>query len=559
MKICLAQINPTIGAFKQNVGKICKSINTAREKGADLVIFPEMSVVGYPPKDLLELSGFVDSNLKALEEVKNSVTGISAIVGFVDRNVAQRGKALYNAAAHIKNRKIVSRHYKSLLPTYDVFDEDRYFEPTHDISIAKISGRKFGISICEDVWGADVVWPGTIHHKDPVECMVRQGAEIIINISASPFTIGKQDVRLKMLTGHAKRNKVPIVFVNQIGGNDDLVFDGNSLVINKEGIVVGRASGFKEDLLMVEFKGSDLTIGGNKSRSAKKETRYAAGEGDIESVYNALVLGTRDYVKKCGFKKAVIGLSGGIDSAVTAVIAVKALGKNKVLGVTMPSTFSSKGSVDDSMVLAKRLGIKCELIPIKSVYNAYTKTLSGVFAGLPFDVTEENLQARIRGKILMAISNKHGYLVLTTGNKSELAVGYCTLYGDMCGGLAVISDIPKTMVYSLAEYINRRKEIIPADTIEKPPSAELRPNQKDQDSLPSYDVLDGVLRAYVEESKDVGDIIEMGYDESLVKDIINKVDRNEYKRKQAAPGLKVTTKAFGTGRRMPLAQRYTRL
>jgi len=558
MKICLAQINPTIGAFKQNIGKICKSINTAREKGADLVIFPEMSVVGYPPKDLLELSGFVDSNLKALEEVKNSVTGISAIVGFVDRNVAQRGKALYNAAAHIKNRKIVSRHYKSLLPTYDVFDEDRYFEPTHDISIAKISGRKFGISICEDVWGADVVWPGTIHHKDPVECMVRQGAEIIINISASPFTIGKQDVRLKMLTGHAKRNKVPIVFVNQIGGNDDLVFDGNSLVINKEGIVVGRASGFKEELLMVEFKGSDLTIGGNKSRSAKKETRYAAGEGDIESVYNALVLGTRDYVKKCGFKKAVIGLSGGIDSAVTAVIAVKALGKNKVLGVTMPSTFSSKGSVDDSMVLAKRLGIKCELIPIKSVYNAYTKTLSGVFAGLPFDVTEENLQARIRGKILMAISNKHGYLVLTTGNKSELAVGYCTLYGDMCGGLAVISDIPKTMVYSLAEYINRRKEIIPADTIEKPPSAELRPNQKDQDSLPSYDVLDGVLRAYVEESKDVGDIIEMGYDESLVKDIINKVDRNEYKRKQAAPGLKVTTKAFGTGRRMPLAQRYTR-
>ena len=558
MKICLAQINLTIGAFKQNVGKICKSINTAREKGADLVIFPEMSVVGYPPKDLLELSGFVDSNLKALEEVKNSVTGISAIVGFVDRNVAQRGKALYNAAAHIKNRKIVSRHYKSLLPTYDVFDEDRYFEPTHDISIAKISGRKFGISICEDVWGADVVWPGTIHHKDPVECMVRQGAEIIINISASPFTIGKQDVRLKMLTGHAKRNKVPIVFVNQIGGNDDLVFDGNSLVINKEGIVVGRASGFKEELLMVEFKGSDLTIGGNKSRSAKKETRYAAGEGDIESVYNALVLGTRDYVKKCGFKKAVIGLSGGIDSAVTAVIAVKALGKNKVLGVTMPSTFSSKGSVDDSMVLAKRLGIKCELIPIKSVYNAYTKTLSGVFAGLPFDVTEENLQARIRGKILMAISNKHGYLVLTTGNKSELAVGYCTLYGDMCGGLAVISDIPKTMVYSLAEYINRRKEIIPADTIEKPPSAELRPNQKDQDSLPSYDVLDGVLRAYVEESKDVGDIIEMGYDESLVKDIINKVDRNEYKRKQAAPGLKVTTKAFGTGRRMPLAQRYTR-
>jgi len=558
MKICLAQINPTIGAFKQNAGKICKSINAARKQGADLVIFPEMSVVGYPPKDLLEFSGFVDSNLKALEEIKSSTYGIAAIVGFVDRNVEQRGKALHNAAAYIKNRKIVSRHYKSLLPTYDVFDEDRYFEPTHNISIAKISGRKFGISICEDAWGADAVWPGTIHHKDPVECMINQGAEIIINISASPFTIGKQDARLKMLTGHAKRYNVPIVFVNQIGGNDDLVFDGNSLVINKKGVVVDRASGFKEDLLMVEFKGSDVNAGESKLRADKKKTRCVAGEGNVESVYKALVLGTRDYVKKCGFKKAVIGLSGGIDSAVTAVIAVKALGSKKVLGVTMPSSFSSKGSVEDSVVLAEKLGIDCQVIPIKSIYNAYTKTLSGIFAGLPFDVTEENLQARIRGKILMAISNKHGYLVLTTGNKSELAVGYCTLYGDMCGGLAVISDIPKTMVYDLAEYINRRKEIIPVDTIEKPPSAELRPNQKDQDSLPPYDVLDGVLMAYIEETKDVGDIVGMGYDESLVKDIISKVDRNEYKRKQAAPGIKVTTKAFGTGRRMPLAQRYTR-
>ncbi|MDP6924600.1 MAG: NAD+ synthase [Candidatus Scalindua sp.] len=558
MKICLAQINPTIGAFKQNAQKICKSIDAARKQGADLVIFPEMSVVGYPPKDLLELSGFVDSNLEALEEIKNSVSDIAAIVGFVDRNVERRGKALHNAAAYIKNRKIISRHYKSLLPTYDVFDEDRYFEPTHDVSIAKISGRKFGISICEDAWGADAVWPGTIHHKDPVECMINQGAEIIINISASPFTIGKQDARLKMLTGHAKRYNVPIVFVNQIGGNDDLVFDGNSLVINKKGIVVARASDFKEDLLMVEFKGSDVNIWEGKLKTGKKKARYVAGESDVESVYKALVLGTQDYVKKCGFKKAVIGLSGGIDSAVTAVIAVKALGRNKVLGVTMPSSFSSKGSVEDSVVLAEKLGIDCQVIPIKSVYNAYTKTLSGIFAGLPFDVTEENLQARIRGKVLMAISNKHGYLVLTTGNKSELAVGYCTLYGDMCGGLAVISDIPKTMVYDLAEYINRRKEIIPTETIEKPPSAELCPNQKDQDSLPPYDILDGVLMAYIEETKDVGDIVGMGYDESLVKDIINKVDRNEYKRKQAAPGLKVTTKAFGTGRRMPLAQRYTR-
>ncbi|MDV5121975.1 MAG: NAD+ synthase [Candidatus Scalindua sp.] len=558
MKICLAQINPTVGAFEQNVKKICRFINTAKKKGADLIVFPEMCIVGYPPKDLLELSGFVDSNLKALEEVRNNVTGISAIVGFVDRNAGQRGKNLYNAAAYINNKEIISRHYKSLLPTYDVFDEDRYFEPAHSISLAKISGRRSGISICEDAWGANVVWPGKIHHKDPVESMVRQGAEIIINISASPFTIGKQDERLKMLTSHAKKYNVPIVFVNQIGGNDDLVFDGNSLVINKKGVIVDRALSFKEDLLMVEFKGPDISAGDSKPSSVGKRTQAGAGEEEIESVFKALVLGTRDYVRKCGFKKAVIGLSGGIDSAVTAVIAARALGKGKVLGVTMPSGFSSKGSVKDSKALAKRLGIAFENIPIKSVYNAYTRTLSDMFTGLPFDVTEENLQARIRGKILMAISNKHGHLVLTTGNKSELAVGYCTLYGDMCGGLAVISDIPKTMVYDIAEYINRRKEVIPIHTIEKPPSAELRPDQKDQDSLPPYDILDGVLKAYVEESRDTDDIIGRGYNEALVKDIIKKVDTNEYKRKQAAPGLKVTSKAFGTGRRMPLAQRYTR-
>ena len=558
MKICLAQINPTVGAFEQNVKKICRFINTAKKKGADLIVFPEMCIVGYPPKDLLELSGFVDSNLKALEEVRNNVTGISAIVGFVDRNAGQRGKNLYNAAAYINNKEIVSRHYKSLLPTYDVFDEDRYFEPAHSISLAKISGRKSGISICEDAWGANIIWHGKIHHKDPVESMIRQGAEIIINISASPFTIGKQDERLKMLTSHAKKYNVPIVFVNQIGGNDDLVFDGNSLVINKKGVIVDRALSFEEDLLMVEFKGPDISAGDSKPGSVGKRTQAGAGEDEIESVFKALVLGTRDYVRKCGFKKAVIGLSGGIDSAVTAVIAARALGKGKVLGVTMPSGFSSKGSVKDSKALAKRLGIAFENIPIKSVYNAYTKTLSGVFTGLPFDVTEENLQARIRGKILMAISNKHGYLVLTTGNKSELAVGYCTLYGDMCGGLAVISDIPKTMVYDIAEYINRRKEVIPIHTIEKPPSAELRPDQKDQDSLPPYDILDGILKAYVEESRDIDDIIGRGFDETLVKDIIKKVDTNEYKRKQAAPGLKVTSKAFGTGRRMPLAQRYTR-
>ncbi len=558
MKICLAQINPTVGAFKQNVSKICRFINVAKKRGADLVVFPEMCIVGYPPRDLLEISGFVDSNLKALEEVKNNVIGISVIVGFVDRNLAERGKPLYNAAAHICNKNIISKHYKSLLPTYDVFDEDRYFEPTHDISMAMISGKRFGISICEDTWGIDAIWPRTIYHKNPVQSMIKQGAEIIINISASPFTIGKQSVRLKMLTDHAERHKVPLIYVNQVGGNDDLVFDGNSLVINKKGVIVCEASAFEEDLLTVEFRDSDVSVVEDKLTSVRRRSQIVVSENEIDSVYKALIMGTRDYVKKCGFKKVVIGLSGGIDSAVTAVIAVKALGKDKVLGVTMPSNFSSKGSITDSKKLAKKLGIGCKIVPIKSIYNAYMKTMSGIFSRLPFDVTEENLQARIRGKILMAISNKYGYMVLTTGNKSELAIGYCTLYGDMCGGLAVISDIPKTMVYDLARYINRRKEIIPKSTIEKPPSAELRPNQKDQDSLPPYDILDGILKAYVEESKDVNDIVALGYDESLVRDIIKKVDKNEYKRKQAAPGLKVTTKAFGTGRRMPLAQLYTR-
>lgn len=558
MKICLAQINPTVGAFQQNIRKVGKYIDIARNKGAELVIFPEMSIVGYPPKDLLEISGFVESNLSALDEIIRKVTGISAIVGFVDKNSARQGRQFYNAAAYIHEKKIVSKHYKSLLPTYDVFDEARYFEPARSISIARISGRRFGIAICEDTWGVDVVWPRKIYHKDPVAGMIRKGAQIIINISASPFTIGKQEVRLKMLTNHAKRYRVPVIFVNQVGGNDDLVFDGNSMVINKKGVVVDQALSFKEGVLMAEFKGSDVSAWRSTSSSVVKNPMSATGAGEVVSVYKALVLGTRDYVRKCGFKKAVIGLSGGIDSAVTAVIAVKALGKDKVLGVTMPSPFSSRGSCEDSRLLAERLGIDFTTLPITSIYKTYLKSLEEVFAGLPFDVTEENLQARIRGKILMAISNKQGYLVLTTGNKSELAVGYCTLYGDMCGGLAVLSDIPKTMVYRLAGYINRRREVIPENTIEKPASAELRPDQKDQDSLPPYDILDTILKAYIEESKDVHDIVKLGFDESLVRDIIKKVDRNEYKRKQAAPGLKVTTKAFGTGRRMPLAQRYNR-
>ncbi|MCP5004936.1 MAG: NAD+ synthase, partial [Planctomycetes bacterium] len=531
----------------------------AKKRGADLVIFPEMCIVGYPPKDLLEISGFVDGNLRALDEVVSHVAGISAIIGFVDRNPAPRGKRLFNAAAYVHDKKIISKHYKSLLPTYDVFDEHRYFEPTHNITIAEILGKRFGISICEDTWGDNVKVPEKIYHKNPLKKMIQQGVDGIINISASPFMIGKQETRLVMLTDYAKRYNVPFLYVNQVGGNDDLVFDGTSFAVNKKGIVVKRGLSFKEDLITVGFRNSDVIMEKGTSASAGKRPTGAIDQNEIDSVYKALVLGTRDYVRKCGFKKVVIGLSGGIDSAVTAVIAVKALGKDKVLGITMPSAFSSKGSIEDSRILAQRLGIDFNVIPIAPVYKTYLKTLKDVFAGLPFDVTEENLQARIRGKILMAISNKHGYLVLTTGNKSELAVGYCTLYGDMCGGLAVISDIPKTMVYHLAGHINRRREIIPKDTIEKPASAELRPNQKDQDSLPPYDTLDSILKAYVEDSRDVHDIVKLGFDELLVRDIIRKVVRNEYKRNQAAPGLKVTSKAFGTGRRMPLAQRYTKL
>ncbi len=556
MNISLAQINPTIGDFKLNVRKICKFIDIAKQRGADLVIFPEMSIVGYPPKDLLEISGFVDNNIRALEEVVSHVVGISAIIGFVDKNCAKRGKRLFNAAAHIHNKKIVSKHYKSLLPMYDVFDEERYFEPAHVITIATISGKRFGISICEDTWGDDRELPKKIYHKSPLKEMFRQGVDCIINISASPFTIGKQGIRQRMLTDYTKRYHVPFLYVNQVGGNDDLVFDGNSFVLNKSGVLIKKCFSFKEDLITIEFKNSDVIVEKGNPTPIRKRSFKDSDKGEIDSVYEALILGTRDYVKKCGFKKVVIGLSGGIDSAVTAVIAVKALGRDKVFGVTLPSTFSSKGSIEDSRILAERLGIDFTIIPITSIYKSYLKSLDEVFAGLPFDATEENLQARIRGKILMAISNKHGYLVLTTGNKSELAVGYCTLYGDMCGGLAVISDIPKTMVYHLAEHINLKKEIIPKNTIEKPASAELRPNQKDQDSLPPYDILDTILKAYVEESKDVDAIVKLGIDEALVRDIVKKVDRNEYKRKQAAPGLKVTSKAFGTGRRMPLAQRY---
>ena len=544
MKIALAQINQTVGDFQNNIEKIRLTIDHARSKNADLVVFPELAITGYPPKDFLDIPAFVDENLKALEKITRSVSGISAIIGFVDKNKRPHGKLVHNAAAFIQDKKIISIHHKSLLPTYDVFDECRYFEPAYTISPVKFMDYTLGISICEDIWNDEEFWTRPLYEKDPIEDLIFQGANIIVNISSSPFAVGKHDkIRLRMLIHDAVKYKVPFVYVNQVGGNDDLVFDGNSTVINAEGKLIAQAAAFEEDLMVVDIE--------NPTVQAQPKA-YAP----IESVHKALIMGLRDYVIKCCFKKVIVGLSGGIDSAVTAALAVESLGRDNVIGVLMPSQFSSRGSIDDAVKLAQNIGIVYKTIPIKDVFETYQNILKTEFKGRPFDIAEENLQARIRGNILMALSNKYGYLVLTTGNKSELAVGYCTLYGDMSGGLALISDIPKTMVYELARYINREREVIPQNSIDKPPSAELKPNQFDQDTLPPYDILDGILKAYVEDAKSIGEIIRMGFDEKIVREVIRKVNRNEYKRRQAAPGIKVTSKAFGSGRRMPIAHNF---
>lgn len=544
MKIALAQINQTIGDFQKNTEKICLYLERARKQNSDIVIFPELAVTGYPPKDFLDIPAFIDENLKALNEIVRHVSGISALVGFVDRNKRRHGKLVHNAAAFIQDQKLISVHHKSLLPTYDVFDECRYFEPAHQILPVKCRDYTLGISICEDMWNDKEFWTRPLYEIDPIENLISQGADVMINIASSPFAVGKHnEIRLRMLMHDAVKYEVPFIYVNQVGGNDDLVFDGNSVVINAQGKLIAQAAAFQEDLVVVDIKNPSVQVQPNT---------YS----DIETVHMALIAGLRDYVKKCGFKKIIIGLSGGIDSAVTAALAVESLGKGNVIGVLMPSQFSSQGSIDDAVKLSQNLGITYKVIPIQEVFGMYQKTLETEFKGSPFDITEENLQARIRGNILMALSNKYGYLVLTTGNKSELAVGYCTLYGDMSGGLALISDVPKTMVYELARHINREKEIIPRNSIDKLPSAELRQNQCDQDSLPPYDMLDGILKAYVEDARGIEEIIHMGFDEKIVREIVRKVNRNEYKRRQAAPGIKVTSKAFGSGRRMPIAHNF---
>ncbi|MDB6172318.1 MAG: synthetase [Chthoniobacteraceae bacterium] len=541
MKIGFAQLNSTVGDLPGNHRRILDAYRQLVAQGADLVLTPELAITGYPPQDLVFKSRFVPDNLAILEALHGEVGDVPLIVGYVDFNLGS-GKPFHNAAALLQRGEPIRKFFKSLLPTYDVFDEARYFESALNVSPVEIAGRKIGITICEDIW-TEKYLPRRLYGSSPVELLLKQGAEILLNLSASPFGLGKVHRRREMLAAIASEAKVPVFYCNAIGGNDQLVFDGNSMAIASDGTLLGKLDSFKEELRIID----------SDTPALHPDPGF---QSEPEELHDALVLGLRDYLHKCGFHSAVLGLSGGIDSAVTACIAAEALGAQNVLGVTMPTEFSSRGSIDDSLLLAKNLGIGFREISIQNSFTTFKEQFTDIFAGVKEDVTEENMQPRLRGMTLMAISNKFGHLVLSTGNKSELAVGYCTLYGDMCGGLAVISDVPKTLVYELAEWINRDRELIPRNTIEKPPSAELKPDQLDQDTLPPYEILDPILQLYVEEQRSVLDIVARGYDEKTVRWVQRRVDLNEYKRAQAVPGLKITTRAFGVGRKMPIAQRF---
>ena len=544
MRIALAQINPTVGDFSGNSKKIIEYALKARERGAELVLFPELSVCGYPPRDLVEKSSFVAKNREVVEEIARQTKGITVICGFVTPASERTGKKVMNSAAVLRDGKVAAVQSKRLLPTYDVFDEMRNFAPATSQKLVEEDGLPLALTICEDAWNDKTYWDRQLYSIDPVEELIDQGAKIVLNISASPFHVGKRELRSDMLRAIARRRKITVALVNQVGGDDQLVFDGSSVVFGPDGETIAQAKSFEEDLIVFD------------SESLKGDIHEQL-QGDLATAYAGLVMGTRDYVRKCGFQKVILGLSGGIDSALTAAIAVEAMGSENVIGVGMPSEFSSEGSITDARELAENLKIRFELIPIKEIHQQYLSALKPVFQGLKEDVTEENIQARIRGTLLMALSNKFHALVLTTGNKSELGVGYCTLYGDMVGGLAVISDVPKTMVYQLCEYVNGRGKVIPESTMTKPPSAELRPGQKDSDSLPPYEVLDRILEDYVEDSKSADEIARTyGFDLQLVKSVIKLIERSEYKRQQAAPGIKISEKAFGVGRRFPIAVKY---
>jgi NAD+ synthase/NAD+ synthase (glutamine-hydrolysing) len=547
MRIALGQINTTVGDLEGNRALMREAARRAAAAGANLIVFPELSLTGYPPRDLVEKPAFLERTEEHLHGLAADTAGLdlALICGFVGRASSQVGKRVTNSAALIQGGRVVFRQDKALLPTYDVFDEARYFAPAGRQSLCEIAGRRMALTICEDAWNDKQFWDRPLYERDPVEELVRAGAEALVSINASPYHMGKRELRRRIFAAAAQRYRLPVIYVNQVGGNDELIFDGSSFALDAQANLIGSCLSFSEDLIIVDpFAGAG--------------ERHENLTDEHEAVYEALVLGTRDYLAKCGFSSVLVGLSGGIDSSLVATIAVSAVGRDHVTGVAMPGPYSSPASLEDAHALAARLGIRFEVVPVTHLYDAFLKALEPLFAGAAPDVTEENLQARIRAVILMALSNKWGSIVLTTGNKSELAVGYCTLYGDMSGGLAVISDVPKTLVYELARVANRRHGgAIPERVFQKPPSAELRPNQRDTDSLPPYELLDAVLRAYVEDMWPVREIaarLDLPLD--FVRHIVNKVDRNEYKRQQAAPGLKVTTKAFGTGRRFPIAQRF---
>ena len=541
VKIALGQINPTVGDFSGNRKKIVEFSRRAQASGAGLILFPELSVCGYPPRDLVERPSFVARNRETVEQIAAETRGIAVICGLVTPAESETGKSAMNSAALLQDGKVAFLQSKMLLPTYDVFDEMRNFAPAKSQDLFSFCGNRMALTICEDAWNDKLFWPKRLYTVDPIETLIRAGGNFVLNISSSPFWIGKRELRRDMLAAIARHHKVPVALVNQVGGNDSLVFDGSSIVLNAEGNIIAQGSSFEEDLVYFDSK----TLTGDLHEQI---------EGEEASVYAALVLGTRDYMRKCGFQKAIIGLSGGIDSALTAVIAADAAGPENVIGVGMPGPYSSPGSIDDARALAGNLGIRFELLSIDRAFEAYRQTLQEVFAGKKEDVTEENIQSRARGTLLMALSNKFGAIVLSTGNKSELGVGYCTLYGDMVGGLAVISDVPKTLVYRLSHYVNSRRPVIPMPTLEKPPSAELRPNQKDSDSLPPYEILDAVLEDYVETAHSAERIAaDHGFDLEVVRRVVRMVDRAEYKRQQAAPGIKISPKAFGYGRRIPIA------
>ncbi len=548
VKIALAQINPTVGDFTGNLEKILDASRRASASGARLTVFPELCVCGYPPADLLDKPSFLARSVTAIEELTAATVKLTTavLVGVALPAPAGSSKRAVNAAVLIDKGQVLLEQHKMLLPFYDVFDEQRYFEPATSQKVVELDGRRLAITICEDAWNDKNFWPQQLYPVDPVEAILRQSPEILLNISASPFWHGKLPVRERMLAAVAERHQIPVIFVNQVGGNDSLVFDGSSLAISADGKLLAQAASFAEDLVLVDAE----------MPGARPAVPQEAEDAETEAAYQALVLGTRDYVHKTGFKRALIGLSGGIDSALVAAIAVDALGAENVMGIGMPSRYSSTGSVEDSRILAENLGIRFAILAIEPMFHEFSETLAPLFAGLKADLTEENLQSRIRGVLLMALSNKFSSLVLTTGNKSEMAVGYCTLYGDMVGALAVIGDLVKTRVYALSRWVNRNGEVIPEAILTKAPSAELRPDQKDTDSLPPYDVLDPILEAYVERYETPAQIVaEYGFPAAIVEHIVRLVERTEYKRQQAAPVLKVTPKSFGMGRRFPIAAR----